>query len=79
MALLNDAMPHSMQRRTLWERKCFGWETASTLILTSANVGVSSWSRDNPEVGKSEPLHIAGEDVEASLEVPQQVKHTVTI
>ena len=33
----------------------------------------------NLEVGKSEPLHIAGEDVEASLEIPQQVKHTVTI
>lgn len=49
--------------RPVSERKCFGWETGLTLFLIRADREVSSWSRENPDVEKSEPLYTVGEDV----------------
>lgn len=66
LAFPNGAMPHPRKAgdsgggNAVWIRrdnahKHFRWETGPALLLTQVDLEVSSWSRENPDVEKSEP------------------------
>lgn len=66
LALPNGAMPHPRKAgdsgggNAVWIRrdnahKHFRWETGPALLPIQVDLEVSSWSRENPDVEKSEP------------------------